>query len=148
MNTEDLEGDRQDREKERRKKYSLVILVMSNKAYHKSPFYQAHVNTTCLPFPLKTHPIWQHCSLSASFFLLSSSSSCWCLTVPSVQRKKHGRLKVFFFSLFCSLSLISSLLRTFQCLFSVISVFFFLSLSSSSCQCYDELSHPTCSGMS
>lgn len=148
MNTEDLEGDRQDREKERRKKYSLVILVMSNKAYHKSPFYQAHVNTTCLPFPLKTHLIWQYCSLSASFFLLSSSSSCWCLTVPSVQRKKHGRLKVlFFFSPLFSLSHFLSSMY-FSVPFSVISVFFFLSLSSSSCQCYDELSHPTYSGMS
>lgn len=104
MKTGDLEEDWQDGEKERRGKYSLVILDMSNNLPQK-PFHQAHINTTYLPSPLKTRSFDNVPAFLPPFFLQSSCSSCRCLTVPSVQRKKLGRLKVFFFPLLCSLIL-------------------------------------------
>lgn len=110
----------------------------------QKPFHQAHINTIHLPSPLKTRSFDNVPAFLPSFFLQSSSSSCRCLTVPSVQRKKHGRLKVFFPPLFTH-SLLTSI---YSSVHGVISLFLFLSLCSSSCQYYYELSHPTYAGMS
>lgn len=127
------DGDETGVRKAGRRKYSSVIPVTSNKNRPPRLFQRAHVNTTCLPAPFRTHSFDNTAPLLPPFFLLSSSSSCRCLTAPSLQPTKRGRLSDCFFSSSALSPSFSGSLS--DVLLSVISALLSLSPFSSSRQC-------------